>query len=91
MAAISEDLHLPDLSFVRYCQEQYGINRGVYNTIDLWFYEKGFYNIVERREVTLSFLQYSHIGTGKKNRITFGKSGLTKLLNDFLLNITNNS
>jgi riboflavin kinase len=90
MVAIGEDLHLPDLSFVRLCKEQYGINRGVYNTIDLWFYEKGFYNIVKRRELTLNFLQFTRIKTGKINRVTFGNNGLTQLSNDFLFQITTN-
>ena len=38
----SENLNLPDLDFFLWCQQQYKINKGVYNTIDRWFYKNGF-------------------------------------------------
>lgn len=41
----SEYLNLPDLQFFLWCQQQYKLNKGVYNTIDSWFYEYGIVHI----------------------------------------------
>lgn len=45
-----------DLHFFRYCEDNFGINRGVYNTIDQWFYKR--ISIVLQREdyILLNFL-----------------------------------
>lgn len=71
-----------DLHFFKYCQEQFGINRGVYNTIEQWFYNKEIYEIYTRRKYILEFLKYvfgDDKGTGK-----FGEHGLTLNLKKFL-------
>ncbi|WP_203557257.1 hypothetical protein [Bacillus sp. B15-48] len=52
----SDYVHLPDLQFIRFCMNQFGINRGIYNTIDSWFYEHGMTNIIERRKKSIIFL-----------------------------------
>ena len=31
-------VNFTDYSFQKLCEREYGINRGVYNTIDRWFY-----------------------------------------------------
>jgi hypothetical protein len=70
-----------DLHFFRYCQDNYGINRGVYNTIEQWFYNKRVLNVEDRRKYVLHFLKYVYgdkIGSGK-----FGKEGLVNKLHQF--------
>jgi riboflavin kinase len=57
--ALLTDLNLPDLSFVRKTEEKFNVNRGVYNTIDAWFYDYGIEDIVERRSHITQFLVYS--------------------------------
>lgn len=37
--------HLPDLKFTQFCEQRFALNKGIYNTIDLWFYNKGLTNI----------------------------------------------
>jgi|HigsolmetaAR203D_1030402.scaffolds.fasta_scaffold01081_20 hypothetical protein len=69
-------IHLPDLSFVKWCDETFGVNRGVYNTIDSWFYEKGLTDILERRKHILHFLKYAQT-SGKEKKIKFGHGGLS--------------
>ncbi|MEW9671455.1 hypothetical protein [Ammoniphilus sp. 3BR4] len=70
------DVQLPDLSFIRLCESRYGINRGVYNTIDCWLYEQGWKNIVERRKTILGFLD----GNGRQ---PFGHGGLSMKLQEY--------
>jgi len=52
------DVHLPDLSFVRKIEKTFHINRGIFNTIDAWFYENGFTDVIDRRVHILKFLHY---------------------------------
>lgn len=75
-SGIEMDVQLPDLSFIRLCESRYGINRGIYNTIDLWFYEQGFIDIVERRKTILSFLDGN-------SRQRFGHGGLSIKLQEY--------
>ncbi|MBB6444266.1 hypothetical protein [Bacillus benzoevorans] len=81
----SEYLNLPDLHFFLSCQNKYKINKGVYNTIDNWFYEHGVVPIIQRRIHILAFLDFVN---QKKDSIShkyvrFGNGGLTKTLNEF--------
>ncbi|WP_077618375.1 hypothetical protein [Bacillus sinesaloumensis] len=82
----SEHLNLPDLQFYQWCNSQYGVNRGVFNTIDNWFYENGMINIHYRRIYLLAFLDYT-IEEGIKQEqdkfIRFGNGGLTRELQKF--------
>lgn len=75
-----ETLHLTDLLFFEFCHDCFGINRGVYNTIDFWFYEQGQTDLIERRSHILYFLRFNH-EMNQKNK--FGKGGLSTLLNEY--------
>jgi riboflavin kinase len=76
-----EILNLPDLLFSKLCEDYFYINKGVYNTIDRWFYEQGVSHIVNRRKVVLSFCQSYCIAGNEK--VKFGPGGLTIKLNLF--------
>jgi riboflavin kinase len=79
-------IHLPDLSFCRLCEEFYGINRGVYNTIDFWFFEKGVKDIVKRREMVLDFLEDSNSDRSCVGKFrNFGPNGLSPRLDGYWL------
>ncbi|MFD1708905.1 hypothetical protein ACFSCZ_19765 [Siminovitchia sediminis] len=85
MALIKEkEIHLNDLRFSQLCQELYGINRGVYNTIDDWFYTKGIINILERRKVILDFLASLEQSNQNIRRYRkFGHGGLSAELDSY--------
>ncbi|MGE6612409.1 MULTISPECIES: hypothetical protein [unclassified Peribacillus] len=81
---VEEIINLTDLSFIKVCDEQYGINRGVYNTIDAWFYKQGISNILERRNSILYFLEFIKRSSGKENTgCKFGHGGLTTKLEEY--------
>ncbi len=74
-------LNLPDLQFFHWCNRQYGVNKGVYNTIDQWFYEHGIVHIHYRRIQLLAFLQFAKDEVVEQDQhkfIRFGHGGLTK-------------
>ncbi|MBI0579111.1 hypothetical protein IEC97_17210 [Neobacillus cucumis] len=80
-------LNLPDLQFFILCNQKYKVNRGVYNTIDQWFYEYGIVNIHYRRIQLLAFLDFFKDKILEKDRqkfIRFGHGGLAKSLNEFI-------
>lgn len=81
----SHIIHLPDLLFIQYCNDQFGINRGIYNTIDSWFFEKGIINILERRQKIYHFLTNSLGDDAAKNirKIKIGHGNLAKKLNEY--------
>jgi riboflavin kinase len=84
--ARSESLNLPDLQFFKWCGRQFGVNRGVFNTIDNWFYENGIVNVYYRRMLLLEFLKFSledGLGQGESKFLKFGHGGLTTKLNEF--------
>lgn len=77
-------IHLYDLSFINYCEENFGINRGVYNTIDSWFYSHGFENILERRKNIICFLEFiKNQDHKKRGYFKFGKGGLKIKLEEY--------
>lgn len=82
---ISHDqlIHSPDLQFSRFCEQQYGINRGIYNTIDQWFAEQQVAHIIKRRIAILHFLNWVSIYVPKEKKVTFGSKGLTEQLSYF--------
>lgn len=85
---IDKTIHLPDLSFIRLCNEKYGVNRGLYNTIDTFFYERGFERIVERRKNILSFLDYIQKDTDENSsRIKFGSGGLKIKIDEYFIEV----
>ena len=82
----SESLNLPDLQFFKWCDRQFGVNRGVFNTIDNWFYENGIVNVYCRRVLLLEFLKFSledGLRQGESKFIKFGHGGLSTKLNEF--------
>ncbi|MBP1933288.1 hypothetical protein [Ammoniphilus resinae] len=86
MLAPKNIVHWPDLSFVKFCEETFGINRGIYNTIDLWFFNKGVKEIVKRRNILLGFLKYlsePNNSNEKNQKIKIGKKGLSFRLIDY--------
>jgi riboflavin kinase len=83
----SEYLNLPDIEFFLLCEGRYRVNKGVYNTIDRWFYQNGMKNIIHRRIYLLAFLEFVSESNLKKNQhkyVRFGNGGLTNKLNEFL-------
>lgn len=83
----SKYLNLPDLLFFNWCHQQYQVNRGVFNTIDQWFYEYGIVNIHYRRIQLMAFLDFVKDEITKQDQskyIRFGHGGLTKRLNEFV-------
>ncbi|OIK13076.1 hypothetical protein BIV60_14815 [Bacillus sp. MUM 116] len=83
----SQYLNLPDLQFFIWCNQKYKVNRGVYNTIDHWFYEYGIVNIQYRRIQVLAFLDFFKdkvFEQDKQKYIRFGHGGLAKSLNEFI-------
>ncbi|WHY69389.1 hypothetical protein [Neobacillus sp. SuZ13] len=86
----SEYLNLPDLQFFQWCHSQYGLNKGVYNTIDQWFYGIGIERIQYRRIFILKFLDFSKdCGAVKEHQkfIRFGNGGLIRRLQGFMWDI----
>jgi riboflavin kinase len=82
----TDALHLPDIQFVNFCFQAFGLNRGIYNTIDQWLYSFGYRDIIVRRTITLEFLKDIQQKNGKDRSsiLRFGKGGLTKQLHDFV-------
>lgn len=81
---MEETVNIPDLSFINVCNEKYGINRGVYNTIDAWFYNQGVHQIIKRRQTILLFLEYiKEKYLPESGRCKFGHGGLTVKLEEY--------
>lgn len=86
----SEYLNLPDLQFFLWCKQQYKLNKGIYNTIDAWFYDYGIISITHRRIYVLAFLDFakkSEFGRDQHKYIRFGSGGLTRALCQFIREI----
>ena len=79
-------VHLPDLLFVKYCKENFGLNKGVYNVIDEWFYNKNLKNVEIRRQKVLEFLLCFIDAMNKESnmqRVRFGKGELINYLTEY--------
>lgn len=86
----SEYLNLPDLQFFLWCQQQYSLNKGVFNTIDTWFYDYGIVPVLHRRIYILAFLDFvkeSCLEQDHHKYIRFGSGGLTRKLHQFVQKI----
>ncbi|MCF6134882.1 hypothetical protein L2649_06800 [Thermoactinomyces vulgaris] len=79
-------VHQPDYRFAAWCRRQYGINRGIYNTIDDALYRFGLKDIVTRRRTIVSFLDeiYQSGKCREKDRVKFGKGMLMATLHQYL-------
>ena len=80
---------LPDYQFIKYCYETFGLNRGVYNAIDEWFFSHNVKSIYDRRKKVLDFLQFYTnqsplIVRNKHMKLKFGKGNLTRLLKEYM-------
>jgi len=73
-----EIIHWPDYKFAEYCRNRFRVNRGVYNTIDVWLYENGVRDIGERRRLILLFLAGCSEASDREDGkfLRFGKGGL---------------
>lgn len=81
-----DKLHLPDSQFFTWCQSLYGVNKGIYNTIDSWFYESDKRDILSRRRSIVEFLTFVTSCEMNRNQhysLRFGHGGLTKKLPEF--------
>ncbi|EJL40460.1 hypothetical protein P4U99_19875 [Brevibacillus agri] len=78
-------VHLPDLTFAQHLQREFGINRGVFNTMDAWFYEHGYVEITQRRKLLIEFLRIAREQNRQGRRMRFGHGGLAAKMNDFLM------
>lgn len=78
---LDEVLNLPDLHFVQFCEWKFQLNRGIYNNIDIWFYEKGIKSVVNRRKTIFQFLYFTSSSSTKK--VKFGSGGLKIKLEEF--------
>lgn len=80
------ELNLPDLSFYKKCNSLYGINRGVYNVIDNWFFEYGITQVAYRRIYILSFLSFLQAENENppSKCVKFGPGGLAFKLSRFI-------
>lgn len=75
-------INLPDLQFVKWCEKNFGINRGVYNTIDEKLFELGYKNIQIRREAIITFLK-QHVENTNEKYYKFGHGNLSIALQSF--------
>lgn len=78
-------VQLPDILFVKHCEKEYGLNRGVYNTIDQWFFEKNSELTVEmRRKLIILFIEYFKSDfVDNQEKFVVGKGNLVNYLNNF--------
>lgn len=77
-------VHSTDLSFMQFCEKEFGINRGIYNTIDNWFFNIGIKNLLKRRKTIIVFLQGLQKKDNKpQNKVKFGHGGLSLCLGEF--------
>lgn len=81
-SGLDQVVNLPDLSFVRLCTRCFSINRGIYNTIESWMYERGLVSIAERRKAVWCFLEQLK-EESKGQKVVFGSGGLTEKLNQY--------
>ena len=73
-------LNLPDKVFFDLCNDRYGVNRGIYNVIDYWFFLNGYQDIETRRDTIFKFLAFLQKHQIKK----FGKGGVKNSLELFV-------
>ena len=83
LVLLRKQIHVPDLDFAHECESRFGINRGIYNVIDAWFFEQGVTNIVLRRACILQFLNAQMRQMKPGGTLRFGHGGLTARLREF--------
>ena len=89
---IEKVIDIPDSSLVSMCTKTYGLNKGIYNKIDEWFYLVGIVNIKERRKNIILFLEHTQKRkSDEQNEMKFGSGGLRTAFNIFIRGIENDS
>ena len=76
-------LQLPDLRFTKWCEKEFSINRGVYNTIDERLYEAGYLHVQDRRKAIVSFLRQYAGPADDRKYYKFGPGKLSGALHRF--------
>ncbi len=76
-------LQLPDLRFTKWCEKEFSINRGVYNTIDERLYEAGYLHVQDRRRAVVSFLRQYAGPADDRKYYRFGRGKLSGALHRF--------
>ncbi|PZE21530.1 hypothetical protein CBW46_008550 [Paenibacillus xerothermodurans] len=78
---------MTDYAFFKLCEARFGINRGVYNTIDDMFYQRGIKHILSRRKTIVAFLVFATGTAGdiENPRYKFGHGGLSAKLSQYCL------
>lgn len=71
-------INYTDQAFQKFVETKFGVNRGLYNTIDQWFFNYGIENILERRQEVLKFLTFvsADIAYRRNSKLKFGHGGL---------------
>jgi len=77
-------LNLPNIQFYNWCKKEYGVNKGIFNTIDDWFYDHGIEGIIIRRAYLITFLEYLTSEEKEAKTVRFGHGGLSMKLHAFL-------
>lgn len=83
---VDEVFNLPDLKFTQFCEWKFQLNRGIYNNIDIWFYDHGVKCVIQRRKTIIQFLYFA-CSSGEK--IKFGAGGLRIKLEEFWNQVRN--
>ncbi|GIQ69541.1 hypothetical protein XYCOK13_23650 [Xylanibacillus composti] len=75
-------VHYPDIVLAQYCHDQFGLNKGVYNTIDEWLFSHGEQDVILRRTQMVRFLEdcKNRAGYSAAGQLTFGRGTLTEKL-----------
>lgn len=70
---------------MRFCEEQFGINRGIYNTIEEWLFQKGLIDITMRRSAIYDFLNQSIRKEDRREngKVKIGHGNLSRKLNEY--------
>lgn len=78
-------INYTDHAFQKFVENKFGVNRGLYNTIDQWFFNNGIENILERRQQVLQFLTFVSSDTAYKrnSKLKFGNGGLKTKLTEY--------
>lgn len=82
-----EYIQIPELHFIKLCTQKYKINKGIYYTVDNWFYHFGVRSLVGRRIYIIAYLEYllEHGGYDLQSKyLKFGSGGLVKSLKEFI-------
>jgi len=76
-------IHHTDFSFQKSLYYQFGINRGVYNTIEQWFFDHGYTEVTGRRTEIIKFLRCVSERFHKNGKLIFGSGRLTSCLEEY--------